>query len=85
MKFPDKLYTVLKWLCLICLPAVSTFLFAVGSIFNWPYTEQITGVIAAVITLIGALIGVSTKAYNKEIGNTCINASKGEDENADNE
>ena len=67
MKFPDKLYIVLKWICLVVLPACSTFLFAIGGIFNIPCTEQIVGVIAAVTTLIGALIGISTSTYNKEL------------------
>ena len=66
MRFPDKIYDVLKWVCIVCLPAVSTFIFAVGGIFGWQYTEQIVGVIAAVTTLLGALIGISTANYNKE-------------------
>ncbi|MBQ6765334.1 MAG: hypothetical protein IJP45_09165 [Paludibacteraceae bacterium] len=68
MKFPDKVYEFLKWFCLICLPACSTCLFAIGSIFGWTFTEQVTGVIAAVTTLIGALIGISTANYNKSKG-----------------
>lgn len=68
MKFSDSLYNFLKWFCLICLPAISTFLFALGNIFDWSFTDQVTGVIAAVTTLIGALIGISTANYNKSKG-----------------
>lgn len=68
MKFSDSLYNFLKWFCLICLPAISTFLFALGNIFDWNFTDQVTGVIAAVTTLIGALIGISTANYNKSKG-----------------
>ena len=66
MKFPDKVYDVLKWLCLIVLPAIVTFLLtvlpALGVSEN--SVNVIVTVISAVATLIGALIGVSTKAYN---------------------
>lgn len=66
MKFPDKVYDVLKWLCLIVLPAIVTFLLtvlpALGVSEN--SVNVIVTVISAAATLIGALIGVSTKAYN---------------------
>lgn len=68
MKFPDRVYDVLKWICMIVLPALGTFYFAVAGIWNLPYAEQIVGTIAAVTTLIGALIGISTANYNKQKG-----------------
>ena len=68
MKFPDRVYDVLKWICMIVLPALGTFYFAVAGIWNLPYAEQIVGTIAAVTTLIGALIGISTANYNKTKG-----------------
>lgn len=68
MKFSDKVYDVLKWICMIVLPACGTFYFAVAGIWNLPYAEQIVGTIAAVTTLIGALIGISTANYNKTKG-----------------
>ena len=68
MKFPDRVYDALKWICMIVLPALGTFYFAVAGIWNLPYAEQIVGTIAAVTTLIGALIGISTANYNKQKG-----------------
>lgn len=68
MKFPDRVYDVLKWICMIVLPALGTFYFAIAGIWNLPYAEQIVGTIAAVTTLIGALIGISTANYNKTKG-----------------
>lgn len=66
MKFPDGVYKVLKWLCLIALPAIDTFLLAVLPALGVPdSTVSVTvTVISAAATLIGALIGVSTKVYN---------------------
>lgn len=68
MTIPDKLYNWLKWICLICLPAVDTFLLtvlpALGVADN--LIKTIVTIISAVGTLIGALIGVSTAGYNKK-------------------
>lgn len=66
MKFPNKVYDVLKWICMIVLPACGTCYFAIAGIWNLPYGEAITGTLAAVATLIGALIGISTASYNKD-------------------
>ena len=65
MKFPDKLYQVLKWLCLIALPAIDTFLLAVLPVLGVGESKVtvIVTIISAAATLIGALIGISTKAY----------------------
>lgn len=67
---PNKLYDWLKWIALVCLPAVGSFVFTLSQIFEIPCGEQIVGTIAAVDTLLGALLGVSTAKYNKrENGN----------------
>ena len=79
MRIPDSLYEVLKWVALICIPALVTFLSVVLGVLSVdPKTINIiVTIITAVGTLIGSLIGVSTKAYNKE-------KEKGKEEN-DNE
>ena len=70
MKISNKLYDVLKWIALICIPAVVTFLSVVLGVLDVdPRTVNIlVTILAAVGTLIGSLIGVSTNAYNKEKG-----------------
>ena len=68
MKLNDKIYNVLKWICLIVLPACATFYYALSGIWGLPYGEQIVGTITAIDTFIGALIGISTINYNKEKG-----------------
>lgn len=66
MRLPDKVYDILKWVCLILLPALSTLYWSLSSIWGWPYTEQIIGTIAAVETFLGVIIGISTHTYNEE-------------------
>lgn len=65
MKMNDKLYDVLKYICQIGLPALGTFYFTVAQIVGLPYAEQVVGVIAAVTTLLGTLLGISTYNYRK--------------------
>ena len=66
---PDNLYRFLKWTCIIFLPAVNTLIFSLSSILQWGWGEVAVGVITAVDTFLGALIGVSTLDYNKRNNN----------------
>ena len=70
MKFPDKIYDILKWIALICIPAVATFLSVVLGVLSVDAKtiNIIVTIISAIGTLIGALIGVSTSTYNKQKG-----------------
>ena len=67
MKLSDKLYDALKWICLICIPALATFYVALAPVWGWPYAEQISITANAVCVLLGALLGISTAQYNKEL------------------
>ena len=66
MKMNDKLYDILKYICQIGLPALATFYFTVAQILGLPYAEQVVGVIAALTTLLGSLLGISSYHYYKE-------------------
>lgn len=61
----DRLYNILKWICMICLPAVATLWFTLGKIWGFPYLAEVEGTIVAIDTFLGALIGISTLQYNK--------------------
>ena len=65
-RLKDSVYNVLKWICLIALPALSTFYGILAEIWNLPYAVQIPRTITAIALLIGALIGVSQISINKE-------------------
>ena len=68
MIIPDKIYNILKWVLVIAVPAFITFLTTIFALYNIPHIEIVVGTISAVATLLGALIGVSTKTYNKKKG-----------------
>ena len=63
---PDSVYDVLKWIALICIPAIATFYVALAPIWGWPFADEIAKTANAVCVLIGALIGISTAQYYKE-------------------
>lgn len=65
MIIPDKIYNVLKWVCIILVPALNVFLTTIFALYHIPHIEIVVGTISAVATFVGALIGVSTKSYNK--------------------
>lgn len=66
MKLPDKVYLILKWLVLICFPALTTAYVGLDKLFGWGYAAEVAQVSAIVCTLIGALIGISTAQYYQE-------------------
>ena len=69
MKMDDKVYNILKYIAQIALPALGAFYFALSQIWGLPYGEQIVGTIAALDTLLGVLLGISTYNYYKGTDN----------------
>ena len=63
----NKTYNVLKWIAMVCLPALATLYFALAGIWGLPYGEEIVGTITAVDTCLGVLLGISSVQYNKKI------------------
>lgn len=61
----DRVYDVLKWACLIALPALSVLYSVLSGVWGWPYAEEVSTTINAVIAFVGALIGLSTASYRE--------------------
>ena len=61
----NKLYDVLKYIAQIALPAIGALYFALSQIWGLPYGEEIVGTITAIDAFLGALLGISTRIYNK--------------------
>ena len=61
----DSVYTVLKWVTMIVLPALATAYVGLASIWHWPYADEVAKTTAVICTLLGALLGISTAQYNK--------------------
>lgn len=65
MKIPNRVYDVLKWVSILCLPGLAVFWGVIGKAWGFPYVEQVVTTLNALGVLIGTLIGVSTLEYNK--------------------
>ncbi len=61
----DKTYDTLKTISLVAIP-VSTFIVAILGAYNYGNVERVTAVLAAVNTLLGSLVKISSAKYNKE-------------------
>ena len=68
MKLPDKLFDILKWLCIVVSPATVTLLKILTEAWHWDIPiEAICVTITAITTFVGIILGISTISYNKEI------------------
>lgn len=63
--FTNKVYDVLKWIALVALPAAGFLYFGLSEIWGLPYAVQIMGTTAAIDTFLGAILGISNRAYKK--------------------
>ena len=66
MKLSDKTYTVIKWVVLICIPALATAYVALSKIWGWPLADEVSHTANVICTLLGALLGISTAEYYKD-------------------
>ena len=64
---PDKVYEVLKWLALIAVPALGEAYARLANVWNLPYGSQINETALIITFILGALIGISTVHYNKQL------------------
>ena len=68
MLMSNKTYDVLKWIAQILLPALGALYFGLAKIWGFPYGTEIVGTIALIDTFLGALLGISSDLYYKELG-----------------
>ena len=68
MKLSGKVYDTLKWVTLICIPALATAYVGFASIWGWPYADEVAKTANVVCTLLGALLGISSAQYYKAEG-----------------
>ena len=59
MKLTNKAYDVLKWIVMVCLPALTTAYVGLDKLFGWGYAAEVAQTSAIVCTLIGITILVA--------------------------
>jgi len=63
----NKMYDVLKFVAQIVLPAIGALYFALSKIWGLPLGVEVVGTIAAIDVFLGAILGLSSAKYNKEV------------------
>ncbi len=64
---PNKLYEVLKWLAIVAIPAFGEAYVRLSAVWNLPYGQQVNETALIVTFVLGALLGISTIQYNKQV------------------
>ncbi|MDT2490730.1 phage holin [Enterococcus avium] len=59
----NKTFEILKWVALIVIPALATFVGVVGKAINWEYTDITVIIITAIGTFLGTVLGVSNRTF----------------------
>ena len=62
----NRWYDVLKWVAIVALPALSTFIVVISKIWGWAdMGSMVAQTITAIAVLLGALLGISHIQYSK--------------------
>lgn len=63
---PDKAYDFLKQIALITIPGIASACIMLGQLWGWDAdtVAQMVGTLTVIDTVLGAFLGISTKAYN---------------------
>jgi hypothetical protein len=62
----NKVYDILKWVAMLFLPALATFVSGLCLIWQIPYGEEIAKTIMLVDAFLGACLGVSSIQYKNK-------------------
>lgn len=69
----NQTYDILKRVALIVVPALATFVNAIGMVWGIPYTNETTATITAFGVFLGAALGISSSNYKPEVhGNLVV-------------
>ena len=66
LKLDDRWYDVLKWCCMLMLPALAVLVKTICTIWSLPLGTEISTTIMAVNAFLSAILGISTLQYNKD-------------------
>lgn len=66
LKMQDRTYDILKWVCMLLLPAITGLITALGTIWGLPWAPQVSDTIVAVNAALAMALGISSINYYKE-------------------
>lgn len=62
----NKIYDILKWIAIVFLPALTTFVGVVLNSLDVGNSEVILTIMTGLATFLGAILGISNYNYQKE-------------------
>lgn len=71
-----QLYSRLKFLALVLLPAVGTLYAALAGLWGLPAAQAVSGTILAVDTFLGVVLHISSTSYNASTAQGTLNISE---------
>lgn len=60
-------YDIAKDTVTLYLPALAVFYSAVAGIWGWPFSNEVVGTIAALVTLLGVILKISSNQHQKAV------------------
>ncbi len=63
----NKMYDLLKWIAQIAIPALGALYFGLAQIWGFPFGEEIVGTLTIIDVFLGALLGITSSSYKKNI------------------
>ncbi len=65
LKLNNKVFDYLKWITIILIPAATTLYVTLAPVWNLPCAEEVSKTSMAIVTFLGAILGISTISYIK--------------------
>ena len=65
---PDKVYNILKWVCIVVLPIAAWGYGALAATWGWPMSDQIVDTIRIVAIILGGLLGIDEVQARFRVG-----------------
>lgn len=63
----DKVYTILKWVCLTVVPALNILIATLCALYGWTWGNIAIGTIDAIAAFVGAILGFGSIKYQKAL------------------
>lgn len=61
----NKTFDVLKWTCMVFIPACATLYSQLAEVVGWRYGSEVAEVAVIICTFLGTLLGISNYQYYK--------------------
>ena len=69
LKMDNRVYDILKWVCMLFLPALSVLVKSICAIWQLPLGDEISTTIMALNAFLAAILGISTIQYKNGVDN----------------